>query len=63
MFKCRFDTDNAAFDHDDGGREVCGNVLRGIADCIDEGAENGIIRDPNGNTVGKWTLELEAVED
>lgn len=58
MFKVQFDTDNAAFDQGDDGAGTCANILRGIAKCVDQGAVTGIIRDPNGNTVGSWSMAL-----
>lgn len=48
-----FNTDNAAFtDHPD----AHGLILRELALLIKEN-QSGIIRDINGNTVGKWSWE------
>lgn len=33
------------------------DLLRETADRVDEGYDQGILHDANGNTVGSWTLE------
>ena len=46
-----FDTDNAAFidDPDEAGR-----ILRQLASEVSENS-SGIVRDHNGNTIGRWS--------
>ena len=48
--KINFKTDNAAFEDPN---EI-GRVIRMIATQIDSGKTSGIIRDSNGNKVGKF---------
>ncbi len=73
MFTMGFETGNAAFD-DLPVAEVQ-RVLRLAADHLEPSAENagsrpaeglltiqGYCRDSNGNTVGNWTLVVEAAE-
>ena len=59
-FKIAFDTDNAAFEDDNGPHEIA-RVLRRIADDFEAGRNgklpDGIpasIRDINGNCIGEW---------
>lgn len=51
-FTLEVSTENAAFD-DDPAAELC-RILRAVADAIEGGADEGPIRDANGNTVGQW---------
>lgn len=54
MFTITIDTDNAAFSHD--GEEVA-RVLESVAESIRYGLDSDSVRDSNGNTVGKWTID------
>lgn len=59
MFKLEFETDSAAFD----GAEFpeIAEVLRKLADRIENpDRTEGLIRDSNGNTVGRWSMDLTA---
>lgn len=59
MFKLEFETDNNVF-LDQPDAEVA-RILQAVADQVfDLGDRNGAIRDVNGNTIGRWTLEIEA---
>ena len=51
------DTDNAAFEGDNLGPELA-NILRGLVSAYEDGAppEPVKLRDSNGNTVGKVTV-------
>ena len=56
VFQVSIKTINAAFDGEP-GHEVA-RMLREIADKVDEGFRNdGYVRDYNGNTVGRWSLD------
>lgn len=55
MFKIEFRTGNAAFE-DNAGLEVA-RILRELSDKAEHGELEGLIRDVNGNTIGKWGLE------
>lgn len=60
MFKIEFETDNAAFE--DMQTEEVARILREIADKVENGSFSfacGVVRDYNGNTVGKWLLDNE----
>lgn len=50
MFKLKFKTDNAAFD-EDGAAEVA-NILKEVADKIEQGYTAFTVNDSNGNKVG-----------
>ena len=52
-FTLTFRTDNAAFDDDEAPAEIA-RILRAAADLAEFGANRGVIRDSNGNTVGEW---------
>ena len=58
MLKIQFDTDNAAFDAPDDGAGMCAKILRHIATAIDRGHTEDVVHDPNGNSVGEWSLSL-----
>jgi hypothetical protein len=36
--------------------EDVADALREVADALEAGASSGIVRDVNGNTVGRWEL-------
>lgn len=59
MFTLTIETDNAAFDVDQGNELAA--ILRKLADVLDhtshESGDSGSVRDYNGNTVGHWTLD------
>ena len=61
MFKIEFSTDNAAFDESDGyqaEREIR-DILHKIAYYVTHhGDKSGMVRDSNGNTIGKWEWRL-----
>lgn len=52
----RFDTGNAAFDDDNRPHESA-RILRVIADRVEQGEEQGLIHDLNGQKVGEWWSE------
>jgi len=58
-FKLRMDTENAAFQHGNEAFETA-RILRGLADSIDDGSLSAVgtyvLRDINGNQVGKAVL-------
>lgn len=64
-FKLEFETGNSAFADDPENEEVA-RILRGVADRVYEGRRDtwssalaGIVRDSNGNTVGRWELTAD----
>lgn len=54
MFKLEFRTDNAAFDNNK--KEEISRILREIAGSVYQGYTEGIIRDINGNIMGRYEL-------
>lgn len=50
-----FKTDSAAFEEGDAWQETA-RILREIAEALERTEDNGIIRDSNGNTIGRWSL-------
>lgn len=58
-FTLKIDLGNAAM----GTPEDVADALRSIASDVADGDESGIIRDLNGNTVGRWTVSYPALED
>lgn len=56
MFTLRIETDNAAFDSEDGWSTEVARILRDLASRLDIGAfPNSVLRDVNGNNVGAAT--------
>ncbi len=53
MFSMQFDTDNAAFDDDNGGRTEIARILQDTARAIESGQVTVTLRDINGNHVGQ----------
>lgn len=59
MFKVYINTDNAAFDTEenpDGERLEVARILRDIANKLENGKEDGVAHDVNGNRVGEWSF-------
>ncbi len=58
MFKMQFETDNAAFGDSDFEKRIqTARLLREAADELHGGARSeGVLRDENGNTIGRWKL-------
>lgn len=54
MFIVHVDTTNAAFAEDPNGELA--RILRHVAERVEAGAPSGVIRDTNGNRVGRWTV-------
>lgn len=54
MFKLEFETDNAAFETD--AAAEANHTLQEIAGCLRAGYTEGIIRDINGNRIGRYEL-------
>ncbi len=54
MLELKFSTANAAFDELE---HECTCILLAVAAEIGRGKKEGICRDSNGNTVGKWSLK------
>jgi hypothetical protein len=54
-----FETANAAF-ADGHGHAEAARILHDIAERVDNGHETGVIRDINGNTIGRWSLTIDA---
>lgn len=50
----QFKTQNAAFEGENYTDEVK-RILKVIGDRIEDGDDEGVIRDINGNSVGAWT--------
>lgn len=59
-FRLEFETDNAAFEGDQKLFE-CARILRRAADQLFSGRGSAEIRDVNGNLVGAWSTDVEAV--
>lgn len=55
QFTVTIDTDNAAFSGDDSGAELA-RILRAVAARVEDGADDGVEYDINGNRV--CTFEL-----
>ena len=55
-FDLQINLDNAAYDNV--GWEL-GDNLQAVIDRIATGASDGIVRDSNGNTVGRWSINHE----
>ena len=58
-FKLSIDTDNAAFEPEEGGpRPELARILRELANVLDagDGGRGRSLRDVNGNIVGEWRL-------
>jgi len=51
----QFETDNAAFE-DDASREV-DQIMEAVSLAVLMGVNEGAVRDTNGNTIGKFTVE------
>jgi len=62
MFTLQIKTDNEAFKHG-AAAEHTAELLRGVADKLNRGDENGAIFDGNGNRVGEWVLFVTEEED
>lgn len=59
MFNLKIETDNAAFDHDNGGAEQeVARLLRLTADAVEAGTSGAPLFDYNGNKVGRFDLKL-----
>ena len=62
-FYLTINTDNAAFglETDEGGHneQELGRVLDIVSEQVRQGATAALIRDANGNTVGKWAWETD----
>jgi hypothetical protein len=52
--KIVFNTDNASFEDNPNEIEI---ILQRIIRLIREGQDSGLIRDSNGNTIGKWGMK------
>ena len=55
-FQLEFDTGNAAFE-DDNLRPEIARILGEIAEHVEGGYVEGVIRDINGNKVGNWSMD------
>lgn len=54
--KLEFNMDNAAFDPDNGGMIEAQIILENVGQRVRNDETAGIIRDSNGNTIGKWAI-------
>ena len=61
MFRLIVDTSNAAFEGAARGQEL-GKLLREVATDLEAGYSGGPLRDLNGNTVGRWSVDPEEKE-
>lgn len=52
-FDIRIETTSAAFDDDASGE--LDRILRDVADRVSAGHADGVVKDVNGNTVGRYT--------
>lgn len=57
-FKLTIETDNAAFQDGEPAFEVA-RILREVADAMENGTNEGPVRDVNGNRVGTFTLDTK----
>lgn len=55
MFRVEIETSNAVFDDDDQARIEIAHLLDGLSNKLTTGVNEGILKDTNGNTVGKWS--------
>lgn len=53
-FTVTIDTENAAFDDDDGGIHEISRLLHVVIEAINQGSGGGGLLDINGNTVGRF---------
>ena len=61
MFKLEFETDGAAFADGHEGRAEIATILNLLAVRIWKGSDTeGPIRDSNGNTIGRWSMDSTA---
>ena len=61
MFRLMIDTSNAAFEGAARGRALA-KLLREVAKDPEAGYSGGPLRDLNGNTVGRWSVDPEEKE-
>lgn len=62
MFKMEFKTDNAAFNDDNGYSESV-QILEHITQLVAQEYCQGPIHDSNGNTIGHWSLSINADQE
>ena len=62
MFKLEIDTGNEAFNYDCELARIIRGVSRTLAEMPDCNAD-GVVRDMNGNTVGRWEFVPDLEED
>jgi len=55
-FTLTIESEGAQAEDEPGGMTY--DLLRETADKVDEGHESGTLLDVNGNTVGRWSLDL-----
>lgn len=55
MVKIEFSTDNSAFEDGNKEQEIS-RILKDIEKKVENGYENGIIMDINGNKIGWWHI-------
>jgi hypothetical protein len=64
MLKLELHTDNADFDDGREGRSTMAQLLRQLANTIENSRRRaGDVRDTNGNTIGHWSLTERDGED
>ncbi len=61
-FEAEIELGNAAFEGDNRRAEVA-RILRVLAERVEQGQENGVVYDVNGNLVGNWYLDPADEED
>ncbi len=55
-FELKFNMDNDCFTENE-PQMVAGRIINEVASQMFDGIKNGVIRDPNGNTVGQWEIK------
>lgn len=57
MFKLEFSTDNAAFEGEFEVEVI--RILETVSDRVNKWHREELVKDINGNTIGKWSLDHE----
>jgi hypothetical protein len=64
-FSLKFEMDNAAFRYEDGSlyMQEAARVVQNVVTRIRAGHMHGAVIDTNGNTIGDWSVTLDADEE
>ncbi len=63
-FNISFDSSNAAFgDNREEALDEVTRIVKEVMTKIQNGREDGVVKDLNGNTIGDWNFYAETAED